>query len=43
MACRNAEGLIDLADARIRFVNAVRALHCAVATDLAAHDPAKVM
>jgi hypothetical protein len=43
MACRNAEGLIDVADARIHFVNAVRALHCAVADDVAAHDSAKVM
>jgi hypothetical protein len=43
MACRNAEGLTEAANSRIRFVNAVRALHGAVAGDAVMHDSAKVM
>ena len=43
MACRNAEGLAEAADARARFVNAVQALHCALARDVAPLDPVTVM
>jgi hypothetical protein len=43
MACRNADGLSEAANARISFVHAVRALHCAVAGDPAQQDSAKVM